>query len=234
MFLNMDMEKAFDKMEWDFILAIMQKLGFHYSQLNWIKLCISSSSFSILINGRPFGLFSSKRGLRQGDPLSPFLFILGFKVLSRLLFEEEAVGNLKGMKIFRHTSAIHHILFANDLLIFGKALLKEALYIQSCLTKYCLWSHQSINNGKSSIKFSINTNPSTVNHIIDVLPYPSNSIKSIYLGLPILFGNSKKSAFQNIIEKMKSKVEAGVLSLSLKLVGWCSSNLQLQPFLLTP
>jgi hypothetical protein len=115
MFLNMDMEKAFDKMEWDFIFAIMQKLGFHSSWLNWIKLCISSSSFSILINDSPFGLFFPKRGLRQGDPLSPFLFILDSKVLSHLLFKEEAVGNLKGLKISRHTSAIHHLLFVDDL-----------------------------------------------------------------------------------------------------------------------
>jgi hypothetical protein len=70
MFLNMDMEKAFDKMEWDFILSIMEKLGFHSTWVNWIRLCISSSSFSIILNGSPFGRFSPERGLRQGDSLS--------------------------------------------------------------------------------------------------------------------------------------------------------------------
>jgi hypothetical protein len=109
--------------------------------------------------------------------------------------------------ISRHTSTIHHLLFADDLLIFDKATLKEASCVQSCLNKYCLWSGQTINNGKSSIIFSRNTNPSTINLILEVLPFPSNSIKSIYLGLPILFGNSKKYAFQHIIEKVKSKVE---------------------------
>ncbi|XP_059430102.1 uncharacterized protein LOC132163748 [Corylus avellana] len=127
MFLHMDMEKAFDKMEWDFILSVMKKLGFHPSWINWIRLCISSSSFSILINGSPFGQFSPKRGLRQGDPLSPFLFILGTEVLSRLLFREETLGNIKGLKISRNTPAIHHLLFADDLLIFGKATLKEPI-----------------------------------------------------------------------------------------------------------
>ena len=129
MFLNMDMEKAFDKMEWEFILSIMQRLGFHSSWINWIRLCISSSPFSILINVSPFDLFSPKKGLRQGDLLSPFLFKLGTEVLSCLLFREEAYGYLKGLKIARTTPAIHHLLFAGDLLIFGKATHKEATNI---------------------------------------------------------------------------------------------------------
>ena len=106
----------------------------------------------------PLDFFPNK-GLRQGDPLSPFLFILGVEVLSRLLFKEEAAGNLKGLKISRTTPAIHHLLFADDLLIFGKATPKKAIYIHTCLKKYYLWSGQSVNNGKSSIKFSRNINP---------------------------------------------------------------------------
>jgi hypothetical protein len=201
-------------MEWEFILSIMQRLGFHSSWIRWIRLCISSSSFSILINGSPFGLFSPKMGLRQGDPLSPFLVIIGSEVLSRLLFREEAFGNLKGQSIARNTLPIHHLLFADDLLIFGKATHKEATFIQTCLTKYCHWSGQSINNGKSSIRFSSNTKPPTAALILDILPFSPNHSKSIYLGLPILFGDAKSAAFQNIIEKVKSKVE-----------GWCAKSL---------
>jgi hypothetical protein len=151
--------------------------------------------FSILQNGSPFSRFSPERGLRQGGTLSPFLFILGFEVLFRLLFREEALGNIRDLKISRHFSTIHHLLFANDLLIFGKATPKEANNIQSCLEKYCLWSGQFINSGKSSIRFSKNANPSTVALILDILPYSPNPTKSIYLGLPILFGNFKKAIF---------------------------------------
>jgi hypothetical protein len=77
MAIKIDMEKAFDRMEWDFLLAIMLKLGFYPTWVNWIWICVSSTSFSVMINGSPFGLFTSTRGLHQGDPLSPFLFILG-------------------------------------------------------------------------------------------------------------------------------------------------------------
>jgi hypothetical protein len=114
------------------------------------------------------------------------------------LFREEAYGNLKGLKIARNTLAIYHPLFADDLLIFGKATLKEATSIQSFLKKYYFWSDQSINNGKSSIRFSSNTHPSTVALILDILPFSPNHTKSIYLGLLILFGNSKTAAFKSL------------------------------------
>jgi hypothetical protein len=73
--VKIDMEKAFNRTEWDFLLTVMLKLGFHPTWLNWIRICVSSASFSILINRSPFGLFTPTRGLHQGDPLSHFLFI---------------------------------------------------------------------------------------------------------------------------------------------------------------
>jgi hypothetical protein len=142
MFLKMNMEKAFDKMEWPFILAIMKKMGFHPTWISWIETCISFFSFSILINGNSFGLLFPERCLRQGDPLSPFMFILRSKVLSRLLYREEHLDNIRGLKIAINNPTIHHLLFIDDLLIFGKASLTEACSFKLCLDKYCLWSRQ--------------------------------------------------------------------------------------------
>ena len=95
MFLKLDMEKAFDKMKRSFLLAIMEKLGFRATWINWIRLCISSPSFSILLNGSPFGLFYLERGLRQVDPLFSFLFILGSKVLSRFVVQRRICWEFK-------------------------------------------------------------------------------------------------------------------------------------------
>jgi hypothetical protein len=85
----------------------MQHLGFHVTWLQWIYSCIASPSFSILLNGSSFGLFFPSRRLRQGDHLSPFLFILGSELLSRLLLKEERLGKIKGMKIARNSPAIN-------------------------------------------------------------------------------------------------------------------------------
>jgi hypothetical protein len=94
MFLKLDMEKAFDRIEWNFLLAILEKLGFSPTWISWLRICISTPTFSILLNGSPYGYLSPSRGLRLGDSLSPFLFILGSKVFSRLMFKEERNGSL--------------------------------------------------------------------------------------------------------------------------------------------
>jgi hypothetical protein len=207
MFLKTNMEKAFDKMEWKLILSIMQHLGFHVTWLQWIQSCISSPSFSILLNGGPFGLFSPSRRLRKGDPLSPFLFILGSELLSRLLLIEERQGKIKGMKIARNSPTINHLLFTDDLLLFGKASLLDAESIKVCLDKYCSWSGQSINSRKSSIRFSKNTNSSTSFSILNILLFNPNLNTSIYLGLPIMIGGSKGAAFQTIIDSIQVWIE---------------------------
>jgi hypothetical protein len=110
--------------------------------INWIRICITSPSFSILINGSPYGLFCQERGLRQGDPLSPFLFILGTKVISRLLFRLESQDLLKGIKIAKNCSPISHLLFADNLILFAKATSSEANILILVLNCYCSWSGQ--------------------------------------------------------------------------------------------
>lgn len=94
MAIKADMEKAYDRVEWPLLLIILECFGFHPMWINWIKQCISTSNFSVTLNGSPFGHFSPSRGICQGDPLSPLLFLLCSEVLSRLLLREEGAGNL--------------------------------------------------------------------------------------------------------------------------------------------
>jgi hypothetical protein len=209
MAVNIDMEKAFDKMEWSFLLGILTKLGFHPTWINWIRLCISTSSFSVLLNGSPFGLFSPSRGLRQGDPLSPFLFIIGIEVISRLLHQR-----LRDFKITRSCLPLNHLLFADDLVIFTTVTFSEAIIIKGCLNKYSFWSGQTINASKSNILFSKNTAVSIISAIRNFLPYQTTPATAKHLGLPILYGNSKKAVFSDILDKVNGKIE-----------GWRSKTL---------
>lgn len=145
MVLKLDMEKAFDRMEWSFLFRISKYLGFHFQWNRMIEQYISTVSFSILLDGSPFGNFFPQRGLRHGDPLSPFLFILRSEVLSRLLIRDELAGNIHGIKISRHSPSVSHIFYANDLMVFSLANSFEASRILNCLTKFSSWSGQKVN-----------------------------------------------------------------------------------------
>lgn len=145
------MEKFFDFMEGDFIWNLLKCMMFCITWINWIKECISIVIFFIIINGRPKGFFYPSRGLRQGDPLSPFPFIMGAEVFSKLIAKEESLGNSANLVLLSHT------LFVDDLILFGSATNQNAQSFLNYIEKYSSWSSQKVHSGKSSIQYSQNT-----------------------------------------------------------------------------
>ena len=99
MIYKLDIEKAFDSINWQFLMKIMRCMGFGPRWMRWIWRCISIVRFSVMVNGVPSGFFPSSKGLKKGDPLSPYLFILGMEVLSILLRRAMTGGFISGYSI---------------------------------------------------------------------------------------------------------------------------------------
>ena len=124
MALKLDMSKAYDRVEWDFLERAMVHLGFAGSFVATIMSCIKSVSYSVLLNGVPGRTIKPSRGLRQGDPLSPYLFLLCAMGLQGLLHKAESDGPIRGVSICRNGPRVSHLFFADDNVLFCRA--KEA------------------------------------------------------------------------------------------------------------
>ena len=121
MSIKLDMSKAFDRVEWSFIKGVMEKLGFVEKWIDIIMNCVSSVSYSVLINGEACGNISPSRGIRQGDPLSPYLFLLCAKGFSALIHEAAMNHQINGISIYKGYPLITHLFFTNNSLLFCKA-----------------------------------------------------------------------------------------------------------------
>ncbi|KAM1809552.1 hypothetical protein ACFX12_026443 [Malus domestica] len=156
MALKLDISKAYDRLEWNFLESIMKCMGFSEEWIRLVMICVSMVTYSFKVNGEPVGFVSPKRGIRQGDPLSPCLFVLCAEGLSAVLRNAEERGLNKGVEICKNAPSISHLLFADDSFLFARGTLDECQNIKSVLTKYELASGQAINFIKSCVAFSPN------------------------------------------------------------------------------
>ena len=154
---KLDMSKAFDRFEWSFIEGVMRKMGFNESWISLVMKCITSVTYSVIINGSVHGSIVPTRGLRQGDPLSPYLFLFCAEGFSALINEAARCQQLNGISICRGASKINHLFFADDNLLFCNANGTECNKLKEILKAYVFALGQKINTDKSSIFFSPNT-----------------------------------------------------------------------------
>lgn len=185
----------------------MFKFGFDTKWIEWIMTCVRKTTFSVNINGSPKGFIQPERGIRQGDPLSPYLFILCAEVLSHMMRRAETQGNIIGIKISNASPSVTHLLFADDSLFFCQANMKAAKAIQNVLLQYECASGQKVNTNKSALTFGKRVPNTTKTQIRRQLQIFNDGGCGKYLGMPEQFGRKKVELFQYIVEKVRERTK---------------------------
>jgi hypothetical protein len=152
--LKLDMMKAYDRIEWPFLEAMLLRIGFPTAMVQLIMKCVRSVRFSVKVNGELQDQFQPTRGLRQGDPMSPSLFLLCAEGLSALLNYYNTGFVDRGIRVCNQAPWITHLLFADDSLIFIGATVQSAARLNEILNMYHQASGQLVNRAKSSVFFS--------------------------------------------------------------------------------
>eukprot|EP00253_Pinus_taeda_P034939 PITA_34939 len=171
----------------------------------WIHNLISSPNFSILVNGIPSKPFSASRGLCQGDPLSPFLFILAAEGLGRFIKKERETGKIKGLKIWGHNLCLTHQQFVDDIMLFGEPTVKEVKHLRKILDIFAEASGLEINKDKSRV-FIFNSVEQVKVHLTRLLGFRQGELPTKYLGNILDFSSKKMKNWQGILDKLSTKV----------------------------
>nr|CAD1831264.1 unnamed protein product [Ananas comosus var. bracteatus] len=200
---KIDFERAFDHINWNFLLAILRARGFDHLWISWISNLLHSSSTAVLFNRIPGTSFSCKRGLRQGDPLSPLLFILCVDVLFRML--QLAVNSHLLPAIGIGEAKIHTLQFADDILIFFDGSSRSAAVIKVILDAFSSSSGLKINFNKSSL-IPINLSSEQTRLLTNVFACPIQDFPIKYLGLPLSPKRLRKSDYLALIEKIDNRL----------------------------
>ncbi|KAL6202665.1 hypothetical protein ACLB2K_026371 [Fragaria x ananassa] len=112
--LKLDMNKAYDRVEWDILEMVLIKMGFGHGWVSLLRACVCSVSFAVTLDGKTGDYFSPSRGLRQGDPISPYLLLFIFEVFSSLIQRACEVGSLYGIKLSENGQTLSHLFFVDD------------------------------------------------------------------------------------------------------------------------
>lgn len=203
--LKIDIEKAFDTMDWGFLLEVLSSFGFDPVFCNWIKIILHSTKLSISVNGHSVGFFPCKRGVRQGDPFSPLLFCLVEDVLSRSISKLVDQGELLPITSPRVYKVPSHVLYVDDILIFCRGTKRNLECLMSLFKRYSEASGQHVSCEKSKV-YSGGIPHNRLQNIIDIVGFGIGHLPFMYLGVPLFRGKPRKVFLQPIADKIKAKL----------------------------
>ena len=206
--IKLDFQKAYDSVNCSFLELVMEKLGFGQRWIRWIMNCVTTTSMSILLNGSPLKPFKMEKGLRQGDPLSPYLFILVSKALVCILRKAHDINLIEAVKIGKTKINLKHLQFADDTLIFAP---KDS----RCITNYfrildvfALMSGLSLNYSKSCFISWNSANHAWARDIARCVGCSHARLPLTYLGFPLGDHMNKCSAWKPVVKKIENRLAA--------------------------
>jgi hypothetical protein len=203
LFIKLDISRAFDSIGWNFLLEVLEKLGFSTKWRDWIAALLGSASSRILINGQPTKDIRHERGLRQGDPLSPLLFILAIDPLQRII---EVAAN-KGIlsPVLPRAANLRCSLYADDAAIFASPSNMEVEHLHRILIFFGECSGLRINISKTEI-YPIRLDTNTVEHLLQNFPGKVCTFPGKYLGLPLHVRKLRKIDVQPLLDRIGARL----------------------------
>jgi hypothetical protein len=203
---KLDLEKAYDNVSWDFLKSCLEDFGFPTLTINLIMHCVTSSSLSLIWNGNRLPSFIPTKGLRQGDPLSPCLFVMCMEKLSHMILEAVDDSRWKLVTLSRNGPPLSHLFFADDVLLFSKATVSQARVMEDIFTKFAGASGLKVSISKSWAFFSSVVTRSKINTMVSIMGIRNTSSLDKYLGFPIFHGRMKRVDYEFLIDKVQSRL----------------------------
>jgi hypothetical protein len=181
---KLDLTKAYDHVDWSFLEGVMKHLGFHCKWVRWVMECVTTVHYSVRFNNRPLEPFHPTRRLRQGDPLSLYLFLFVADALSKLVQHEVDNGRLNELHVSRRGPGISHLLFADDTLMFIEAKEEHAIRVKEILSKFEKGTGQQINPSKRSLMLGTGCDDLNRSKVMEILQVHMVTNEEKYPGLP--------------------------------------------------
>ncbi|CAN1132905.1 LINE-1 retrotransposable element ORF2 protein [Linum perenne] len=203
--IKIDLTKAFDSVCWTTLLNVMTALGFPCKMVNWIKICLTTARFSVNINGGSCGYFNAEKGVRQGDPLSPILFVIVMEVLHALL---DRVGDLIPFHPRCKKLKIRHVCFADDLLIFTNGSVQGVSAIHQVLHSFYLLTGLKVNPSKTELFCSVSVPRPVINQMVTISGFKEGSLPVKYLGVPLITGSLKDVDCKILVDKITDRIQS--------------------------
>ncbi|GJY62450.1 putative RNA-directed DNA polymerase [Tanacetum coccineum] len=202
---KVDIQKAYDTVDWLFLKDILTGFGFHHRMIGWIMECVMTTSFSLSINGCSHGFFKGMRGLRQGDPISPYLFTLVMEVLMLMLNRRARESNRFTYHRYCSMLNIINLCFADDLFLFAHGDENSARVIMDSLEEFKNASGLTPSLPKSTAYFCNVLNYVKI-RILSILPFEEGTLPVKHLGVPLVPSRLVYRDCSDLMERIKKRI----------------------------